>query len=184
MVDVDVQPWASRPPISRYARRCRSSTARCEWVHLRVTKLGQLASELRLAAREFSQRRSSNPASCFATRRPSDRIEEGKASSRYLPSCCRRPFGLPLQFPLRYHRAVDLLKIQWQDDEPRFEVVYNLYSLTTFTGVSLSRRRWTEDDPTIDTVEAVWPAANWNEREVYDLFGITFNNHSWICVGC
>ncbi len=32
--------------------------------------------------------------------------------------------------------------------------------------------------PTIDTVEGVWPNANWNEREVYDMFGITFNNHS------
>ena len=35
-----------------------------------------------------------------------------------------------------------------------------------------------EDDPAIDTVEGVWPAANWMEREVYDMFGITFNNHS------
>jgi NADH-quinone oxidoreductase subunit C len=35
-----------------------------------------------------------------------------------------------------------------------------------------------EDDATIDTVERVWPAANWLEREVFDLFGVIFNNHS------
>src|SRR5436190_1435222 len=34
-----------------------------------------------------------------------------------------------------------------------------------------------EDDPTIDSVFEVWPAAPWPEREIYDLFGITFNNH-------
>ena len=35
-----------------------------------------------------------------------------------------------------------------------------------------------EHDAAIDTVEGVWPNANWNEREVYDMFGIAFNNHS------
>src|SRR5207253_1919662 len=33
------------------------------------------------------------------------------------------------------------------------------------------------EDETVDSVTAVWPSANWMEREVYDLFGVTFNNH-------
>lgn len=72
--------------------------------------------------------------------------------------------------------AVDLLDIM-ADDQPRFEIVYNLYSMGTFQRLRL-KAQVDEDDPAIDTVESVWPSANWNEREVYDLFGITFNNHS------
>jgi NADH-quinone oxidoreductase subunit C len=64
-----------------------------------------------------------------------------------------------------------------QGDEPRYEVVYNLYSMATFNRFRL-KAQVSEDDPTIDTVEGVWASAGWNEREVYDLFGITFNNHS------
>ena len=63
------------------------------------------------------------------------------------------------------------------DDEDRFEVLYNLYSMGTF-GRFRVKARVSEDDPAIDTVEGVWPNANWVEREVYDMFGITFNNHS------
>lgn len=72
--------------------------------------------------------------------------------------------------------AVDLLDIM-DDDQPRFEMIYNLYSMGTFQRLRL-KAQVDEDDPAIDTVESVWPSANWNEREVYDLFGITFNNHS------
>jgi NADH-quinone oxidoreductase subunit C len=74
--------------------------------------------------------------------------------------------------------AVDLLKIMGPDDL-RFEVVYNLYSLTTFKRLRIKAQVADEKPmPSIDTVESVWPAANWPEREVYDLFGISFNNHS------
>jgi NADH-quinone oxidoreductase subunit C len=74
--------------------------------------------------------------------------------------------------------AVDLLLVK-APDEPRFEVVYNLYSLATFRRLRLKAQvDFEEPMPTIDTVERVWPAANWLEREVYDLFGISFNNHS------
>jgi NADH-quinone oxidoreductase subunit C len=72
--------------------------------------------------------------------------------------------------------CVDLLKMQAPSDE-RFEVVYNLYSLATFKRLRL-KAIVPESDPSIDTVEIVWPAANWLEREIYDLFGLTFNNHS------
>ena len=63
------------------------------------------------------------------------------------------------------------------EDEERFEVIYNLYSMGTFQRLRL-KARVSEDDPTIDTIEGVWPNANWNEREIYDMLGITFNNHS------
>lgn len=72
--------------------------------------------------------------------------------------------------------ALDRLEFM-ADDEIRFEVLYNLYSLGTFARFRV-KAQVDEDDPTIDTVESVYPNANWMEREVYDLFGITFNNHS------
>lgn len=74
--------------------------------------------------------------------------------------------------------AVDLLNIK-QPGEPRFELVYNLYSLTTFRRLRLKAQvEDAEPMPSIYTVESVWPAANWPEREVYDLFGINFILHS------
>ena len=74
--------------------------------------------------------------------------------------------------------AVDLLRIKGPD-EPRFELVYNLYSLSTFRRLRVKAQvPDTAPAPNIDTVESVWPAANWPEREVFDLFGILFNFHS------
>ena len=73
--------------------------------------------------------------------------------------------------------CVDRLDFMANDDEHRFEVVYNLYSMGTFERFRVKAAVY-EDDPTIDTVEGVWPNANWVEREVYDMFGIVFNNHS------
>jgi len=69
--------------------------------------------------------------------------------------------------------GIDLLGF---DRDPRFEVVYSLYSLTHKKRIVI-KAQIEEDDTTIDTVSDVWPAAEWAEREIYDLFGITFNGH-------
>lgn len=60
-------------------------------------------------------------------------------------------------------------------DDAEFEVVYNLYSIDGNERVRLKVRTTAEEG--VETVSGVWPAANWMEREVYDLFGITFRNH-------
>ena len=70
--------------------------------------------------------------------------------------------------------GVDLLGFE---TEPRFEVVYSLYSLKTYRRIVV-KAQVSEDDPTIDTTSGVWRAAEWPEREIYDLFGITFNHHA------
>jgi NADH-quinone oxidoreductase subunit C len=54
-----------------------------------------------------------------------------------------------------------------------FEVVYNLFSIDTNERVRLKVRT----SESVDSVTAVWPSANWLEREVFDLFGVRFNNH-------
>ena len=56
-----------------------------------------------------------------------------------------------------------------------FEIVYNLYSISGNTRVRLKVATTAEEG--VESVSSVWPTANWMEREVYDLFGVTFSNH-------
>ena len=55
-----------------------------------------------------------------------------------------------------------------------FEIVYNLYSIPANERVRLKTQ--TNEDG-VESVTSVWPAANWLEREVFDLFGVKFSNH-------
>ena len=72
--------------------------------------------------------------------------------------------------------AVDYLKFPGREDGPRFEVVYQLYSLAHNHRVRL-KVRVDEDDPVVPTAVSLWPIANWLEREVWDMFGIRFDGH-------
>jgi len=58
----------------------------------------------------------------------------------------------------------------------RFAVVYHLLSLRHNRRLRL-RAQLDDDAPAVDSVVSVWPAANWYEREAFDLFGIVFNGH-------
>lgn len=59
--------------------------------------------------------------------------------------------------------------------EGQFDVVYNLYSIRANERVRLKAAVGADEG--IESVTGVWPAANWMEREVYDLFGVKFLNH-------
>src|SRR4029079_4780627 len=61
-------------------------------------------------------------------------------------------------------------------EEPRFEIVYHLYSMPHGTHLRL-KLRVSEELGSVDTVSAIWPTANWHEREIYDMMGIKFNGH-------
>jgi len=65
----------------------------------------------------------------------------------------------------------------WPELEPRFHVVYQLYSHPHNTRLCL-RVPVNDRSPVVPTVESVWPVANWHEREVFDMFGIRFEGHS------
>ncbi|PZC40771.1 MAG: NADH-quinone oxidoreductase subunit C [Chloroflexi bacterium] len=56
------------------------------------------------------------------------------------------------------------------------EIVYQLYSLKHKYNVTI-KTTLQNDDLTIDTITNIWRAANWHEREVSEMFGVTFNNH-------
>src|SRR5438132_7517821 len=70
----------------------------------------------------------------------------------------------------------DILSVDYPEDKDRFEVIYQLKSLPRNHRLRL-KARVPEDNPTIPTVTSVWKGANFLEREVYDLMGITFAGH-------
>lgn len=80
---------------------------------------------------------------------------------------------------LRYNFMADITAVDWLEREPRYDVVYHLLSLETRAVVRLKLRIGDEDtpDPEAPSVTAVWPAAAFYEREIYDLFGIRFAGH-------
>ena len=62
------------------------------------------------------------------------------------------------------------------EEEPRFEVIYHLFSTTHHQRLRL-KVLLSEDEPKVPTVTTLWKTADWHERETYDLFGIIFDGH-------
>jgi NADH-quinone oxidoreductase subunit C len=77
---------------------------------------------------------------------------------------------------LRFDFLAELTAIDFYPREPRFEVVYVLVSLQHHRRLRL-KVKLSGADAHVATVSSVWPAANWLEREVWDLFGIEFDGH-------
>src|SRR5690348_3114916 len=77
---------------------------------------------------------------------------------------------------LSFDYLLDMTSIDNFGEEPRFEIVYHLYSMPH--GVHLRLKlKVSEDLGAVDTVSHIWPTANWHEREIYDMMGIKFNGH-------
>lgn len=70
----------------------------------------------------------------------------------------------------------DLTCVDWHPSEPRFEIVYHLFSLSTKERIRL-KARLDGSSPVLESVTSVWPAANFYEREIFDLFGVRFTGH-------
>jgi NADH-quinone oxidoreductase subunit C len=62
------------------------------------------------------------------------------------------------------------------DRPARFGVCYHLYSMLYARRIRV-KVYLDEDEPVVPSVIGVWPAANWLEREIYDLMGVTFTGH-------
>ncbi len=76
---------------------------------------------------------------------------------------------------LQYNLLTDLCGVDFFPVAPRFEIVYHLHSMKNNQRLRVKTR--VGETETIPSVETIWKVANWYEREVYDLFGITFENH-------
>lgn len=74
-----------------------------------------------------------------------------------------------------YDLLLDLAGVDRGDGSPRFLVVYLLHSMKINNRLRI--RAEVEEGVMVDTVSDIWKAADWLEREAYDMFGIGFRNH-------
>lgn len=85
-----------------------------------------------------------------------------------IAKCCRDE--------LSFDYLIDISSVDNFGEDPRFELVYELYSLNLAVHLRL-KLAVSEEQCAVDTVSDIWPTANWHEREIYDMMGIRFNNH-------
>ena len=77
---------------------------------------------------------------------------------------------------LSFDYLLDITSIDNFGEEPRFEVVYHLYSMPHSLHLRL-KLKLSEEVGALDTISDMWPTADWHEREIYDMMGIKFNGH-------
>jgi NADH-quinone oxidoreductase subunit C len=95
------------------------------------------------------------------------------ASRDDVPAICR---ALRDRAELRFDFLSELTAADYHPREPRYELVYVMVSLEHKIRLRMKVRIQGEDAH-VATVSDIWPAANWLEREVWDLFGIVFDGH-------
>jgi NADH-quinone oxidoreductase subunit C len=77
---------------------------------------------------------------------------------------------------LLFDYLIDITSIDNFGEEPRFEIVYHLYSMPHAIHLRL-KLQVPGDTGAVDTISDIWPTANWHEREIYDMMGLEFNGH-------
>jgi NADH-quinone oxidoreductase subunit C len=145
-------PGAPKPPVKKKEEGPKPTDAAN---HPLVRKLKEKFGEAIGEAREFIGQ--------LSVRVERDRIAE---VCRFLRDDAETQFN--------YLSDVTCVHYPEQLDAP-FEMVYNLFSIPNNERVRLKVR--TDDSAGVESVTSIWPAANWLEREVYDLFGIPFAGH-------
>ncbi|MDO8462086.1 MAG: NADH-quinone oxidoreductase subunit C [Deltaproteobacteria bacterium] len=112
---------------------------------------------------------------------PFEILEKGKALGDLTIVVSREKISEVLRFlrdaeGYRFDLLVDLSAVDFPNREERFEVIYHLYSTSENHRLRV-KVRLPFEEPMIDSATDLWKAANWYEREVYDMFGIRFNGH-------
>jgi NADH-quinone oxidoreductase subunit C len=74
-----------------------------------------------------------------------------------------------------FHQLVDLSGVDYPERERRFDVVYHLLSMTR--NLRLRLKVQTDEDTAVPSVVEVFPAADWYERETFDMYGVFFDGH-------
>jgi len=103
------------------------------------------------------------------------KLERGELTLEIAPAKITSVCGF-LKYDQKFVRLSSVTAVDWYPSEPRFEVVYHLHSVERNERIRL-KCRLPGSAAEIDSVTGVWRGANWYEREVFDLFGITFRNH-------
>ena len=81
-----------------------------------------------------------------------------------------------LKEEFNYTYLADMVATDRFTSEDRFEMIWNIVSLKDSTRLFV-KTRIPEDNPTLPTSIDIWPAAEWNEREAFDMMGIRFDGH-------
>jgi len=89
-----------------------------------------------------------------------------------LPETCRALRDAP---DLRFNVLIEVTAVDHLPRTPRFEVVYHLLSIPHRRRLRLKVR--VDEGKAVPTVQGIWPAAGWPEREVWDMFGVVFDGH-------
>ena len=76
---------------------------------------------------------------------------------------------------LKFNQFIDLTAVDYPNKKNRFEMIYILLSVEFNFRIII--KFFINEDESVDSITNLFPAANWYEREVWDLFGIAFNNH-------
>ena len=76
-----------------------------------------------------------------------------------------------------YDYLVDVTAVEYRDPERPLEVVYQLRSLQKGTEIRVKAELSKDEALQVESVVPIWASANWLEREVYDMFGISFSDH-------
>lgn len=76
---------------------------------------------------------------------------------------------------LNFDLITDITAVDYPQRERRFELVYHIFSIKNLVRVRVKTR--VRDGEEVDSVTSVWRGAEWLEREVYDMFGVSFKNH-------
>jgi NADH-quinone oxidoreductase subunit C len=77
---------------------------------------------------------------------------------------------------LTFTWLADLSATDWPDREPRFWIAYHLFSMDQGHRVRV-KAGLGPDEPHVASVTPVYPTANWLEREVFDMYGVSFDGH-------
>jgi NADH-quinone oxidoreductase subunit C len=104
--------------------------------------------------------------------RPSLDLPAFDVSADELVAVCRH-----LRDELKFDLLIDVTAVDWQDRSPRFSTVYHLFSSTTHHYVRLVADCPDDENPKAPSLVSLFPAADWHEREAYDMFGIRFAEH-------
>ncbi len=73
----------------------------------------------------------------------------------------------------------DITCVDWYPGEPRFEIVYHLLSMSKKERVRV-KVKLASEKLSVPSITSLWPTANFPEREVFDLFGIQFEDHPFL----
>ena len=96
-------------------------------------------------------------------------VQVSLASAKPLLKYCRDE--------LNFDYLVDISSLDHMGQEPRFEMVYEVYGYGHHQHLRIKAQIPDEEEPATATVSDIWPTADWHEREVWDMMGIKFAGH-------